>query len=51
MTACILIITLAGEVVGCLPPEQVAAREFVSEQDAQWERLLEAVEQAKEKAK
>ena len=44
MTACILIITLAGEIVGCLPPEKVAAM------PNQWERLLVALEQAKEKA-
>lgn len=45
MTACILIITLAGEIVGCLPPEKVVAM------PDQWERLLEAVNQAKEKAR
>lgn len=46
MTVCILIITLAGEVIGCLPPEYVAAMD----QPDQWNRLLAALEQAKERA-
>ena len=50
MTACILIITLAGEIIGCLPPEKVAAM-AQQEQTDQWERLLVALEQAKENAK
>jgi hypothetical protein len=41
MTACVLIITLAGEIVGCLPPEKVA------EMPTMWERLLDAVEKAR----
>lgn len=45
MTACILIITLAGEVVGCLPPEKIA------EMPTMWERLEAALEQVKETKK
>ena len=45
MSVCILVFTLAGEIVGCLPPEKVAAM------PSQWERLEAALEQAKEKAK
>lgn len=41
MTACILILTLAGEVVGCVPPEEVLAM------DDQWARLRAALEQVK----
>ena len=45
MTACILIITLAGEVVGCLPPEKIM------DQPTMWERLEAALNQAKEQSK
>ena len=46
MTACILIITLAGEIVGCLPPEKVAT--MAKDEEAQWERLEAALEKVKE---
>ena len=48
MTACILVFTLYGEIVGCLPPEKVVAMETMAkDEEAQWERLEAALEKVK----